>query len=244
VLSLDFEQAFDRLSHHYLFEIVRSFGVSDDFCNVIKALYEQAEALVKTNGSLSGAVTIRCWVRQGCPLSMVLYAMCVHQLLLSLEGKLPAIRIGRHGAQCPVIAYADDIIFVTRPTDLVLIQQSIQTYERASGAKLNAVKSQALAVANWATQPTTLGIQLQDRATILGISFGRTIARSMDASWERFTQTVRAQARKEYSGQMCVATRIHFAQQRLLAKLWYTAQILPLPQCYARQLATIMSCFI
>jgi hypothetical protein len=53
VLSLDFEQAFDRLSHQLLFEAARSFGISDDFCNLIKALYELAEALVQTNGTLS-----------------------------------------------------------------------------------------------------------------------------------------------------------------------------------------------
>jgi hypothetical protein len=200
VLSLDFEQAFDRLLHQYLFGIMSSLGISGNFINKIKALYEQAEAVVHTNGILSGTIPIHSGVRQECPLSMVLYAMFIHPLIRNLEEKLPAVKLGRFGRQRPVIAYADDVtIFVTQPVDLVTIQQQIQTYTRASGAKLNAVKSQALAIASWKTKPTMFGFQLEEKANILGISFGRTIIQSMNESWGRITHKVRAQARKDYS---------------------------------------------
>jgi hypothetical protein len=161
VLSLDFEQAFDRLSHQYLFGIMNTFGISTSFANLIKTLYEQAKASVQTNGTLSGSIPIYSGVRQGCPMSMVLYAMCIHPLIRTIEEKLPAIQIGRQGRQRAVVAYADDVtIFVTRPTDFAAIQQVIQTYTRASGAKPNAAKSQALAVTNWKLKPTILGIKL------------------------------------------------------------------------------------
>ena len=43
---------------------------------------------------------------------------------------------------------------------------------------------------------------------------------------------------------MCVARRIHYVQLCLLAKIWYVAQVLPLPQAQAQQITTICSWYI
>jgi hypothetical protein len=40
VLTLDFKQAFDRVSHQYLFHILRSYGISQWFVERIQALYD------------------------------------------------------------------------------------------------------------------------------------------------------------------------------------------------------------
>jgi len=42
LLSLDFRKAFDRISHTYLFTILRSYGFSDRFIDRIKCMYENA----------------------------------------------------------------------------------------------------------------------------------------------------------------------------------------------------------
>ena len=102
----------------------------------IQALYDQANASVQLNGSLAGSIPIRSGVRQGCPLSVALYALCLHPFVRALEDSLPSIKIGRNSQQGPVIAYADDVtVFVTNPGDFHAIQQAIKLYERATGAK-------------------------------------------------------------------------------------------------------------
>ena len=45
----------------------------------------------------------------GCPLSMILYAMCLNPLLCTLENSLRGLRMGRHRARTSVVAYADDV---------------------------------------------------------------------------------------------------------------------------------------
>jgi hypothetical protein len=75
VLTIDFSQAFDRISHEYLFRILPRFGISDQFIEHLQALYEGAEASVQINGEQVGNIPIRCCVRQGCPLSTVLYTL-------------------------------------------------------------------------------------------------------------------------------------------------------------------------
>jgi hypothetical protein len=89
VLTLDFQSAFDRISYDYLLTILRQYGISQWFIDRLYTLYDQATASVQINGHMAGPIPIRSGVRQGCPLSMVLYALCLHPLLLSLENSLP-----------------------------------------------------------------------------------------------------------------------------------------------------------
>jgi len=46
VLSLDFQEAFDRISHQYLFTILRICGFSDWFVERIKSVYEEASSSI------------------------------------------------------------------------------------------------------------------------------------------------------------------------------------------------------
>ena len=109
--------------------------------------YEEAASSVQINSHIAGSIPIHCSIRQGCPMSMMLYAMCVDSLLRFLEQKLTGMRIGKRGPKIVAVAYADNItIFVTTPTDIPVIQETIHCYEKAMGARLNTRKSSALAV--------------------------------------------------------------------------------------------------
>ena len=81
-------------------------------------MYDGATSSIQLNGQTYGSIPIRCGIRQGCPISMVLYNLCLHPLLRMLEQRLPGIKIGRRARPTPVVAYADDItIFVTTTDD-------------------------------------------------------------------------------------------------------------------------------
>jgi hypothetical protein len=49
VLSIDFSQAFDKISYQYLFEILSRYGITDWFVERLRAMYEGAEAAVQIN---------------------------------------------------------------------------------------------------------------------------------------------------------------------------------------------------
>jgi len=56
VLSSDFQEAFDRISHQYLFTILRSYGFRDWFVERIKSMYEEAASSIQINGHISGPI--------------------------------------------------------------------------------------------------------------------------------------------------------------------------------------------
>jgi len=48
------------------------------------------------------------------------------------------------------MAYADDItIFLTRPEEIPKLQEILNTYQKASGVRINMDKSRAMAIGEW-----------------------------------------------------------------------------------------------
>jgi hypothetical protein len=185
------------------------------------------------------------WRETRMPLSMILYATCLHHFLLLLADTLPALWIGRHKRFVPVLAYADDVkIFVTQPAAFTAIQRAIQCYESATGALINLRKSKATALGKWAAPATDLGIGFQDHINVLGVTFKPSIAQSIKDNWIGVICAVRAQAKTACAGNLSLAQRLHYVQMCLLTKLWYVAQIFPLSTRLARQLTTVCTWFI
>ena len=131
-------------------------------------MYEGATSSIQINGHQYGPIPVRCAVRQGCPMSMALYTLGLHQLLKVLEQKLPGLRMGNQAHHTSVIAYADNVtIFVTSIADFPITEEVFHLFERSSGARLNPRKSKAIAVGRWCTRKTVLGIDYHTHATIL-----------------------------------------------------------------------------
>ena len=245
VLTLDFQEAFDTVSHKYLFKILRNYGISPWFIERIKDLYDNATASVKINGNLAGPIPIQCGIWQGCLLSMLLYVLCLHPLLRILEENLPGIQVGTRVRSTVVVAYADDVtVFVTDPTDFTIIHNTIQKYKLATGACLNPQKSKALAIGRWNTPMTVLGINFHSHIKILGVTFGNTTAESTKTTSTHIKRAVQAQAKQEYARELCIAQRIQYVHTCLLAKVWYVAQIFPPPKANTQQLTTMCTWYI
>jgi hypothetical protein len=209
VLSLDFAQAFDRIAHQYLFCTLQAHGIDAWFIECIKPLYAQATTAIRLQGLSVGRIPIRSGIRQGCPLSMILFALCIQPLLNSMEGRLAGLAMGNSKKKIKVVAYADDItVFVTHPEEFNAIRQVIDKYERASGALLNPGKSKALAIENWPNPVPQLGIAFHSTVKILGISFAATTELSGKNSWDTIVNTVQTQAKHTYARNLCLAQRI------------------------------------
>jgi hypothetical protein len=155
VLALDFQHAFDKVSHDYFFTILRSYGLSDRFVTLIRNLYTSATSSVQINRHLYGPIPICCGVQQGCPLSMALYTLCLQPFLNLLEQRLSGVRISHGNRPVSVVAYADDMtIFITSISELHAVEDAIRLFEKASGARVNPTKSQALPIGRWTTSDT------------------------------------------------------------------------------------------
>jgi hypothetical protein len=76
--------------------------------NKLKRIYGNATLTLHMNGYRSRKILIDSWVRQGSPLSLTLFTVCINPLLVALDKKLAGVRIGTSGTRTTVLAYADD----------------------------------------------------------------------------------------------------------------------------------------
>ena len=84
-IFLDQEKAFDRVNHDFLFKVMEGFGIGPGFINWNKMIYSNASSRIKINGYLSLAIPLKRGVRQGCPLSSLLYVLVIEILALQLR---------------------------------------------------------------------------------------------------------------------------------------------------------------
>ena len=130
----DFAAAFPSLSHEYLHAVLEHLGIPASFRHLVKALYEGNGCTIATAGGSFAGFSIRAGIRQGCPLSPLLFAVCGDLLVRRLRSACP---------ESLVRAYADDLAVVTRKWRAMLTaaRPVFDDFAAASGLFLNLGKT-------------------------------------------------------------------------------------------------------
>ncbi|SCV74443.1 BQ2448_8082 [Microbotryum intermedium] len=138
---MDFEKAYDRLSHTYLDAVLRAVGLGPKARQWYRATYTNQSASIFLNGWLSAAFDVLSGVRQGDPLAPSLF-------VLAIEGCACQIRSRVKGIESPglqtirELLFADDACCALHDlSDLQDLNRAIGLYERASASKLSNAKS-------------------------------------------------------------------------------------------------------
>ena len=154
LISLDQSKAFDRVDYRFLATVLETAGFKPEFRRWISMMYHNPQAVVQVNGRRSRVFAVERSVRQGCPLSPLLYVLALEPLLRRLRDRTtnPALRgvtfAGPLTAR--VSAFADDItVFVSRRLDIKAVKKAVSEYERIAGAKVNFDKSEGLRLGAW-----------------------------------------------------------------------------------------------
>ena len=82
---LDFKKAFDTVSHEFLNNILSKFKSGESFNNWVKIMYKNTKSYVINNGWLSKPFQINRGIRQGCPLSVLLFLLVVEILAVQIR---------------------------------------------------------------------------------------------------------------------------------------------------------------
>jgi len=117
-LKVDIVKEFDTLELSFFIQVLKQFGFSDTFCSWIKAILDSAHLSISINGTQHGYFKCSRGVRQGHPLSPLLF--CLAEVLsrgiskLVENGELELISGPRHCNIPSHTLYADDIMIICK----------------------------------------------------------------------------------------------------------------------------------
>ncbi|CAI9587003.1 unnamed protein product [Staurois parvus] len=129
------------------------------------------------NGWIGLPFEVGSGVRQGCPLSPLLYAFVIDPFIRRLEsGPLCGVPLGIPGEPpLRVVAYADDVsVFISRTQEVEEVVSVMEQYAEASGSKINQDKSEVFWMGEEGkgfTLPDAFP-EPQQEIKVLGIRFG------------------------------------------------------------------------
>ena len=80
ILQIDFYKAFDTISQEFILSTASKLGIPVTLLNLIQIFLTDLSAQLNLNGYLSDPISIKCGIRQGCPLSMLLFLIGIEPL--------------------------------------------------------------------------------------------------------------------------------------------------------------------
>jgi Reverse transcriptase (RNA-dependent DNA polymerase) len=126
---IDFQKAYDKVPLALVLSVLRKYGFADKYVRIIKAVYKKTKIAVRAGGTVSDPYEMWRGLRQGCPLSPILFIIFISHLLEFLH---PAGGVGTplewenriSAGNCRGLLYADDIVAFEK--DLHSVQELIQ----------------------------------------------------------------------------------------------------------------------
>ncbi|GFS63289.1 retrovirus-related Pol polyprotein from type-1 retrotransposable element R2 [Nephila pilipes] len=113
---LDLENAFGSVPHRFILEALGHAGVPSSTVAIISAIYTGSTSTIRTSAGWTGPIPMRAGVRQGCPLSAILFNLSLEQILRT-GISAPGFRL--YGQEVKCLAYADDLLLLGQsPVDL------------------------------------------------------------------------------------------------------------------------------
>ena len=154
ILSLDQEKAFDQVDWGFMRSTLAAMGFGPSFISWVNLFYFHVQSSVNVNGYLSPFFTLSRGVRQGCPLSPLLYVLVVN---IRRNPRVSGLSLPGFPPLSPISQYADDTSLVLTSDEYIrACFETFAQFEAASGAKLNRSKSKGLWLGAWSGRSNPL----------------------------------------------------------------------------------------
>ena len=146
ILFVDYTKAFDSVDHRKLWEALDELGVPHHLTWLIQNLYGKAVGKIKVDQDYTGMFPFERGVRQGCPLSPLLFNACGEVIMRRVEEELDdlsGITIG--GRRVWNLRYADDTALLAKnKEELEKFGEALRRHSDEFGLKINMSKTFAM----------------------------------------------------------------------------------------------------
>ncbi|KAL4367675.1 hypothetical protein GQ457_05G016460 [Hibiscus cannabinus] len=153
VLKADFSKAYDTVDWDFLMVIMQKMGFGEVWCHWILLCISSAYISVLVNGSPTTPFAIGRGLRQGCPLSPLLFNIIGEALSALIhkanaKGYFKGLKVGQTEMEITRIQFVDDLMFFCEADEMQIknIIRILKGFELAAGLKLNLSKTKLIGI--------------------------------------------------------------------------------------------------
>ena len=244
ILSLDQEKAFDRVDWHFLSSTLQKMGFGPSFIRWVELLYSDIRSSVIINGYASRSFKPSRGVRQGCPLSPLLYILTMEVLAVSIRANpaITGLRLRGSATPLPVLSlYADDTSAITTSdAATVAVFDTYALFEAGTGSKLNLDKCKGLWLGSWrGRSDAPVPIDWTSlKLKVLGIFIGNGCMD--DANWRPRLDAVEKCLNSWRSRSLSYGGKALVANALALSRIWYVASLVHMPDWVLTELNSLI----
>ena len=122
VCFVDFKKAYDRVRRDLLMQCLAEAGVGGEMLAAIMEMYWSAPLQPKVGADLGASFDSTRGVKQGDPLSPLLFGLFIDRIEKWLAEKVPATGVPVGGILCRVLLYADDLALLANTAEALQAQ--------------------------------------------------------------------------------------------------------------------------
>ena len=142
LVMLDQEKAFDRVDPTYLLDVLRAYKIPEYLINWVSIIYSLVPTKLCINGQVTESILLKSGVRQGCPLSPLLFVLSIEPLanLIREHPEYRGVALPNN-AIIKVAMFADDTCFYAKDEKSIrIIKEMTDIYANGSGGKANSTR--------------------------------------------------------------------------------------------------------
>ena len=227
IASFDQEKAFDRVNHDFMLRTLRKIGMGSRSVALIKDMYNGMLSKIEVNGRLSRAINIQRGIRQGCPLSMLLYVIQAEPLARHIQRntRIPGFRIGPLEEKLQQFA-DDNTLLSSTPDALDAVTEEFHLLQTITGQKVNPSKTEILCVGKEIQQrllSSKYAPHVKSTVKILGVYYGKN---SANMTWDERLSKVQAVTNACKARRLTWFGRINILNSLAMSQLLYHARVI------------------
>ena len=143
VVFLDLSKAFDTVQHDTIIKALLRKGVPNDVRNLVSDLYSNTFTTISVNGQKTRTIQINSGVKQGCPLSPLLFNFVIDELIDEIQQLDSGYKL--QGQQVSIMGFADDLVLISdNDYGMKHLLQRCETFFDNRGLSVNTKKSLSL----------------------------------------------------------------------------------------------------
>lgn len=245
MLQVDLDKAFDRVPHDGLMAVLEHINIGSVILEGVRMAYNKCTTRIIVNKVLGRRIEVQRSVRQGCPLSPLLFCIYIESLCLTIMRNETVKGFQLHAAEVRVLAYADDIaIFCVDQESVAQVVNLVKWFCHVSGCAVNWDKCLGIWHGEWSTTPAVFKNIKWVTTPVKYLGVPLEYYSDSDPYWRKQAVELREKAEKWKGTNLSIFARATVCNLFMVSKLWYVLQVLHCSRANVQKLHRVFAVFI